>query len=46
VGDATSKEAGFLLEALEAIRVGGEFGGKNFDGDIATEAGVAGAVVE
>ena len=36
--------AGFLLETAQAIGIGGEGGRKNFDGDIASETLIAGAV--
>jgi hypothetical protein len=36
--------AGFLLEAAKALRVASEQSGKNFEGDIATEARIAGTV--
>jgi len=36
--------ASFLGEALQAVRIGGETRGENLDGDIAIQAGVAGAV--
>jgi hypothetical protein len=36
--------AGFLLEALQAARVGGEKGRENFDGDLATQARIASAI--
>ena len=35
---------GFLLEAAQAIGIGGKGSGENFDGDDAIEAGVAGAI--
>ena len=36
--------AGFLREALQAVGVGGKRRGQNLDGDVALQAGVAGAV--
>ena len=39
-GDGT----GFLLETPEAVGIGGEGGGQNLDGDIASQALIAGAV--
>ena len=36
--------AGFLLEALQAARIGGERGGENLDCDLATQARIAGAI--
>jgi len=39
-----SDGAGFLLEATQAIGIGGEGGGKNLDGDVAPETLIASAV--
>lgn len=39
-----TEDAGFLLEAFEAVTIGREGFGENFDGDGALEAGVACAV--
>ena len=36
--------AGFLLEAAQAVGIGGEGSGKNLDGDIASETLIAGAI--
>jgi hypothetical protein len=36
--------AGFALEALAALRVGGKIRGKDFDGDVAAEARIARAI--
>jgi hypothetical protein len=35
---------GLLLETVEAVEAGGAVGGDDLDGDVAAEAGVAGAV--
>jgi hypothetical protein len=36
--------AGFLLEALEAPRIGRESGGQDFDGDVTPQPGIVRAV--
>ena len=36
--------AGFLLETPQAVGIGGEGGGQNLDGDVASQALIAGAV--
>lgn len=44
IANGGDQGAGFLFKAVAARRVGVEFGGKDFDGDVALEAGVTGFV--